>query len=144
MRNIHENLTHPQYSAVKGAANKPYGDGFNADASAALREYLDGVIPPELWAKARQLRERIGSPEARSAVEDQIDALASAMAFAGLDRGLIADVSAADVSVLSTLVPHPTEPSLIEHDLRNFRGMRGRPAYEHTPTSSPTVVTGSM
>lgn len=122
------NLSRHLFEAFQNAAQTRRGNGLDGAVSAGLRAYLETVIPPETWRDAMPVTERFQDAPGRLVVEEQIDAIRSALWISDMDRSVLRDAAPQEFSVLTSLVPNPTEPSLIDHDLRHFPGMHGMPA----------------
>ena len=129
---VKDHLGRNTYYDLRRASQQRRGNGLTDSSSANLRTYLESVVPMQYWNAALPPTERFRDVAGREVLEEQVDAIRSALAISDMDTALIKDVSAQPFSVLTSLSPSPTEPSLIDHDLRTFPGMHGAQAREDT------------
>ncbi|MBA8806368.1 hypothetical protein [Promicromonospora sukumoe] len=115
---------------VQDVVARRRGGALTPDASKRLREAIESYIGPGQWPSLDGVPEWMIPRLTTDIRMDHTNAVGTALMFSDMDLEAMRTAPMPGESPLAELQPEPTEPSLIDHDLRNFPGMTGAPKRE--------------
>lgn len=116
--------------ALQDVASRRRGGSLSPVVSKRLREAIESHIDPGQWQSVDGVPEWMIPRLATDIRMDHTNAVGTALMLSDMDLGAMRTAPMPGESPLAELQPESNEPSLIDHDLRNFPGMDGAPKRE--------------